>query len=72
LSILREKGFADENLYDRKPKTLTAIEKMLGKKAFAEYLASEIIKPLGKPTVVPESDNREPYNKAAADFAGVV
>ena len=38
---------------------------------FAELLADQIDRPMGKPTLVDESDKREPYNSAAADFGGV-
>jgi hypothetical protein len=70
--ILRNAGYTDEQLYERKAKTLTAIEKLTGKKQFADLLENEVYKPVGKPALVPESDKREPYSKAAADFAGVV
>ena len=58
-------------LYDRKPVSLSELEKRLGKKKFAELLADQIDRPMGKPTLVDESDKREPYNSAAADFGGV-
>lgn len=64
-------GYDEALLYERKPKTLTEIESLLGKKKFAEALADHVTKPLGKPTLAPASDKREPYNTAAADFAGV-
>lgn len=64
-------GYEEEMLYTRKPKTLTEIEALLGKKKFAEAMADHITKPLGKPTLAPISDKREPYNTAIADFAGV-
>ena len=70
--VLRQNGYTDEQLMDHKPKTLAGIEKAIGKKQFAELLSSLVTKPIGKPTLVNESDSREPYNKAAADFAGVV
>ena len=70
--VLRQSGYTDEQLYEHKPKTLSALEKLVGKKQFADLLADNIIKPQGKPTLVTESDKREPYNSAAADFAGVV
>lgn len=70
--VLRDSGYTDEQLMDHKPKTLAGIEKAIGKKKFAELLSSLVTKPIGKPTLVDESDNREPYNKVAADFAGVV
>lgn len=63
-------GYDEAMLYERKPKTLTEIESLLGKKKFAEALADHVTKPLGKPTLAPTSDKREPYSTAAADFAG--
>lgn len=64
-------GYDESLVYDRKPKTLTELEKLMGKAEFADKLGSFIVKPLGKPTLAPESDKREPYSAAAADFAGV-
>ena len=72
IEVLRQNGYTDEQLMDHKPKTLAGIEKTIGKKQFAELLSSLVIKPMGKPTLVDASDKREDYNKAAADFAGVV
>ncbi len=50
---------------------VTAMEKMLGKKQFAEILDGLIEKPAGKPVLVPVSDKRQAINisTAAADFA---
>ena len=56
-SILLDAGF--EEIY--KPHellTLTALEKMVGKKHFSELLDDLIIKPEGKPTLVVETDKR--------------
>lgn len=64
-------GYDEALLYERKPKTLTEIEALLGKKKFAEVMADHVTKPLGKPTLALASDKREPYNTAVADFAGV-
>lgn len=64
-------GYDESLVYDRKPKTLTELEKLMGKTEFADKLGSFVVKPLGKPTLAPESDKREPYSAAAADFAGV-
>jgi hypothetical protein len=50
---------------------ITAMEKLLGKKEFTERLSSYIIKPPGKPTLAPVTDNRPPYSSAAADFADI-
>ncbi len=64
-------GYDEALLFERKPLTLSALESLIGKKDFAEKFGQFITKPLGKPTLVPMSDKREPYNAAAADFAGV-
>lgn len=51
-------GYDEAVLYERKPITLTAVEKLLGKKDFEAQLSGFIIKPPGKPTLAPESDKR--------------
>ena len=62
-------GYDEALVYERKPKTLTGLEELMGKKDFAEKIGGYIFKPPGKPTLVPLSDKRDPYNPAAADFA---
>lgn len=59
---LTDAGYDEALLYERKPITLTAVEKLLGKTNFSELVADYVIKPPGKPTLVPESDKREPVN----------
>ena len=66
-----EAGYDEALLYERKPITLTGVESLLGKAKFETLLKDCVHKPLGKPTLVPLSDKREPYSTAAADFAGV-
>lgn len=68
---LQATGVAKETLYRYVPITLTECEKMLGGKDFAELCGSHVIKPPGKPTLVPESDKRPSFNPAAADFEGI-
>lgn len=65
-------GYDEALVYDRKPKTLTELEKLMGKAEFAEKIGSFVVKPLGKPTIALETDKRETYSPAASDFAGVV
>lgn len=65
-------GYDEALVYDRKPKTLSQIEELMGKKEFKEKIGSFVVKPLGKPTLAEASDKREAYNPAAADFAGAV
>lgn len=66
-----EAGYDEALVYDRKPKTLAQLEKLMGKAEFAEKLGSYVVKPLGKPKLAEASDKREAYNPAAADFSGV-
>ena len=64
-------GYDEALVYERKAKTLTELEKLMGKTEFAEKVGQYIIKPAGKPTLATMNDKRPPYNTAAADFAGV-
>lgn len=64
-------GYDESLVYERKAKTLTELEKLMGKTEFAEKIGQFVIKPMGKPTLAPMSDRREPYNPAASDFAGL-
>ena len=52
-------------------RTITDLEKLVGKKKFTALCGDSIVKPQGKPTLVPESDRRPPYNAASADFEGI-
>lgn len=49
---------SDDQLYNVKLKPITAIEKLVGKKRFEEVLSDQVVKPQGKPTLVPLSDKR--------------
>ena len=71
LAAILSAGYDESLVYDRSPKTLSELEKLMGKSEFADKVGSFITKPLGKPTLVPASDPREPYSTAAADFADV-
>lgn len=64
-------GYDKSLLYDLKPKTLTELEKLMGKAEFADKLGSFVVKPLGKPTLALFGDKREAYNPAVSDFAEV-
>lgn len=46
------------DVWDRKLKTITTLEKQLGKKRFTTLLGDLVVKPAGKPMLVPESDKR--------------
>ena len=52
-------GVPEEMLYERKPVTLAQLEKIMGKKPFAEALAGFVATPPGKPTLVTSDDKRK-------------
>lgn len=70
-NAIRAAGYDDVMLYDRKPKTLAALEKLVGKKNFEAIAGQFITRPMGAPTLVESSDPRSAYSPAAADFGGV-
>ena len=72
LTAIINAGTPKEMIYDYKPKTLAQIEKLLGAKTFGQVAGEYIIKPQGKPTLVPDSDKREPYSGAVADFQNII
>lgn len=57
-------GIQEAMLYERTPISLTAAEKLLGKKHFAEVCGSYVEKPKGSPKLAPESDKRPAYDPA--------
>lgn len=64
-------GVPEAAIYERSLLGITAMEKALGKKKFTELLDELVIKPAGKPTLVPEGDKRPAISSvasAAADF----
>ena len=69
--VLLQNGIEEAMLYERKPLTLAATEKLIGKAKFREMLADHIITPPGKPTLAPINDKREPITRETAvdDFA---
>lgn len=66
LQQLIKAGFKAEEVQITELRTITELEKLAGKKQFASILEDCIIKPPGKPTLVPESDKRPPLNSAEA------
>ncbi len=61
-------GYDEAMLYERKLYGITAMEKLVGKKRLSEVLGDLIIKPKGKPVLVPESDKRPELNSVTDDF----
>ncbi|CDQ17969.1 DUF2800 domain-containing protein [Halobacillus karajensis] len=72
IKTLKDNGVSEEDIFEKKVRGITKMEKAIGKKPFSEYLADYVIKPAGKPTLVPESDKRPEINSidsAKADFS---
>lgn len=65
--ILEAVGFNQAVLYERKPITLTQLEKVVGKKKLTETIGDYIEKPKGAPTLAKESDKRANYRVSAAE-----
>ena len=55
--------------YEKKMLSLTAIEKLMGKKDFASLLSDLVVRKEGKPTLVPDTDPRPEFVPATTDFA---
>jgi len=58
-------GFKD--IFEHRLITLTQMERLMGRKTFQEVLGGLIVKPQGKPTLVPESDKR-PAIETGSEF----
>ncbi len=56
----KQNGYTD--IYRKSLITLTEMQKLMGKKKFEEILGSLIVKPPGKPTLVPVTDKRQAMN----------
>lgn len=66
-------GYDRALLFETKLLTVSNMEKLMGKKQFADVLGLYIEKPPGKPTLVPDTDKRPAIvgNNAADDFADI-
>ena len=64
-------GYRD--IYKRSLLTITAMERLMGKKNFSEILGNLVVKPEGKPTLVPVTDKRPELqvDSAADDFTNI-
>ena len=56
---LESHGIPEAMLWERKPLTLAQVEKAVGKKDFASYVGTLVVKKPGRPALVKESDKRE-------------
>ena len=72
MELLGKEGFAKESyIKPTELRSITDLEKLIGKKRFGTLCADYINKPQGKPTLVPESDKRPAFNQAADDFKDI-
>lgn len=70
--ILKKAGYKEEQYL--KPQELLSLgdlEKLVGKKNFGTVMGNLIIKPPGKPTLVPETDKRPELNSIEQDFENI-
>lgn len=68
--LSRYPNLSQDEVYVMKLKPITAIEKLIGKKAFSERLSDIVIRPQGSPTLVSEDDKRPEMgiSQAVQDF----
>ena len=61
---------SEDEIYNMKLKSITDIEKLVGKKRFSELFSDVVVKPQGKPVLVPMEDKRPAmgYEQAKLDF----
>ena len=72
MELLDKEGFAKEAyIKPTELRSITDLEKLIGKKRFGAICAEYINKPQGKPTLVPESDKRPAFNQASDDFKDI-
>ena len=72
MTLLGKEGYAREAYV--KPtelRSITDLERLIGKKRFASLCAEYITKPQGKPTLVPDDDKRPAFNSATDDFKNI-
>lgn len=73
--ILTEHGYKPEDLFNTSLKGITEMEKLLGKTNFKKLLKDCVIKPAGRPALVPLDDKRSAISSeqnAADDFKNII
>ena len=66
LKKLQTAGFKYTDITQTKLKTITELEKLVGRKEFTKVMGDTLEKPQGAPALVPESDKRPPIKEALA------
>lgn len=69
--LLISSGFSEEQIFEKKLKAITAMEKTITKKVFTPLLSDLIIKPQGAPTLALEDDPRPVFNDASKEFENI-
>ena len=65
IDVAHAAGYTD--IFKKSLISITEMEKLMGKKTFAEILGGLVIKPQGKPTLVPASDRRPAITATGAE-----
>lgn len=69
---LNRAGYKTAEIYKpQELRTITELEKLVGKKQFAAICGGYVEKPQGKPTLAPESDKRPAIDPVADDFKDI-
>lgn len=66
--ILLGEGFLENIIYTKKLTGISNMESAIGKKEVNRLLGDYVIKPQGKPTLVPVTDKRPEFNSIVEDF----
>lgn len=70
--VLQEAGYDRETIFTQPElKSVSALEKIIGKKRFAELCGPFVVKPQGKPVLAADDDRRPAFNAAADDFKDI-
>lgn len=72
VQILTNEGYDECDLYKKELLSVSAMERFLSKAKFNELLGEAVIKPPGKPTLVPVEDRRPELNSAKNDFEHLI
>jgi hypothetical protein len=67
IQAARDAGYKDTDIFEQKLITLTRMEKLVGKKQFTQIFDGLVVKPEGKPTLVPMSDRRKALDLATPE-----
>lgn len=65
---MKAEGVEEALMYEKKLNAISKLEKLVGKKKFAEISVGSVEKPAGSPTIAPLNDKRPEYNSGVADF----